>query len=85
MDFRDFYLNLKHEERAEYAKRAATSPNYIQCHLIGKPPRKIPRLSAIKALADATEGACSINEVVGHFMLKVEHDIQAKNSSAPNS
>ena len=50
-----------------FADRVGTSPAYIQLHLMADPPRKIPRPDLMRALADATDGACTFQDVLEHF------------------
>ena len=67
MDFADFYRALSREERKQFADRAATSPEYIEIHLL--PRKKNPRKETMKSLAEASEGAVSYEDVVRYFFL----------------
>jgi hypothetical protein len=67
MDFADFYKQLSREERKQFADRARTSPEYIEIHLL--PRRKMPRRSTMLALASASQGEVSYEDVVRYFLL----------------
>lgn len=67
MDFADFYKNLSREDRKGFASRASTSPEYIEIHLL--PRRKTPRKATMEALAEASEGVVSYEDVVRYFLL----------------
>lgn len=67
MDFADFYRSLSREDRKQFADRADTSPEYIEIHLL--PRRKTPRQDKMKALADASNGAVSYEDIVRYFLL----------------
>lgn len=68
MDFRQFYASLGTEKlRKEYAARAGTTTKHIETHYLSTPPRKIPRRERMAQLAQATNGAVSITELLEHF------------------
>lgn len=67
MDFADFYRALDRENRKQFADRADTSPEYIEIHLL--PRRKTPRKNTMQALADASEGVLSLEDLVRYFLL----------------
>lgn len=67
MNYRSYFVALNADQREAYARRAGTSSAYIQIHLMATPPRKIPRPELLRALADATEGACSFQDMLAHF------------------
>lgn len=67
MNFADFYRQLSRDERKEFADRAATSPEYIEIHLL--PRRKTPRKATMLALAEASKGGVSYEDVVKYFLL----------------
>lgn len=67
MKYRDYFQGLNPRQRDAYARRAATSVGYIQTHLMSTPPRKVPRRELLRALASATQGRCSLEEVLAHF------------------
>lgn len=63
--FKNYWKNLTTEERAAYAKRAGTSPEYIRAHLFYG--RKVPRKSLINNLATASQGKLKLSDVLDHF------------------
>lgn len=67
MNFRDWYRALDREARKAFADRADTSPEYIEIHLL--PRRKTPRRDTMQALADASDGALSFEDMVNYFLL----------------
>jgi hypothetical protein len=68
MKFKDFYRSLDRSDREDYAKRAGTTTNYIEIHLMAsRPLRKIPRTPLMKALVDEARGACSLEDLLKHF------------------
>lgn len=67
MDFAEFYRNLDRAQRIQFAARASTSPEYIEIHLL--PRRKAPRRDTMAALASASQGAVSFEDVVRYFLL----------------
>lgn len=67
MILRAYYDSLNSKEKMAYAERAGTSSQYIQIHLMSAPPRKVPRPDLMRQLVDATDGACSLEEVLSHF------------------
>ncbi len=48
-----YWLGLSPEQRQEFADKSGLSADYINTHLIHR--RKIPSLSAIRRLADASD------------------------------
>ena len=74
MDFRAYFTGMDTAGRQAFADRANASVAYISCHLISKPPRKVPLLTHIVTLAEASQGNCTLAEVLDHFMLKVDAD-----------
>lgn len=67
MKYRDYFSGLHADQREAYAQRAGTSAAYVQIHLMASPPRKIPRPELLRSLAEATEGACTFQDVLAHF------------------
>lgn len=67
MEFRTYFTSLDSDGRKRFAKRARTSVMYIQLHLMATPPRKVPRPDLMRRLVDATQGACSMRDVLNHF------------------
>lgn len=67
MDFAEFYRTLSREDRKQFADRADTSPEYIEIHLL--PRRKTPRKDKMIALAAASEGKVTYEDVVRYFLL----------------
>ena len=68
--FDDFYRSMNREERQAFAKRADTSTAYIEIHLL--PRRKMPKKETMQALAGASNGALSFEDLVNYFLL---HDV----------
>ena len=64
--FKTFITSLSKEEREEYAVRAGTTFFYLNIHL--RNARKVPRRPLLKRLAEASNGQCSYEDVVDHFM-----------------
>jgi len=73
MKFRDYYLGLTDEERAEYARRAGTSPLYMP-QLVNERPFKVPKPDLIRGLAKASDGNVSLHEVLEHFYGTLPHE-----------
>ena len=67
MEFRDYFRSLSDKEQVKYAKKAGTTANYIRCHLIAQPPRKIPRQKLMESLVTASQGRLSISDLLRHF------------------
>ena len=67
MNINTYYKSLSQENRKQFAERAKTSPEYIEIHLL--PRRKTPRKKTMEALADASDGACTYQEMVTYFLL----------------
>lgn len=65
MNFKTYYRGLEQPEREAFAKRANTSADYINIHLISR--NKIPRKKLMESLADASNGCVSYAEVVDYF------------------
>lgn len=65
MDFKTYFRGLDQSEREAFAKRAETSADYVNIHLV--PRNKIPRKENMKLLAEATQGAVSYSEIVDYF------------------
>ena len=65
MDFKTYYLGLTKRERETYARRAGTTTGYIQSHLVSR--NKIPRKPTIERLAAASQGACSVDDLLAYF------------------
>jgi hypothetical protein len=76
MNFDDFYRQLNREERIAFAKRATTSPDYIEIHLL-RPlnprakitKRKTPTKQTMEKLAKASRGKVTYVEVMNYFYL----------------
>ena len=71
MDFETYYRSLPRPERLAFASRADTSCEYIEIHLLAKDlkRRKTPRKDLMERLAAASNGACSIEDIVTFFFL----------------
>ena len=65
MTFNKYWRGLSKTERAAYAERAETSPEYIRVHLFYG--RKIPRRPLLERLAAASEGELNLSDVIDHF------------------
>jgi hypothetical protein len=78
MKFRDYFLGLNLEGRAEFAKRSGLAVMYIQCHLISEPPRKVPAMEKIINLAKATQGFISEEEMFRHFRSAIDAGMPQK-------
>jgi|GEM_PF-6882399 len=70
MRFPDYFKSLSQAEREDFAQRAQLSPQYVTCHLISTPPRKMPRLPTLQRLAAASKGNVSMDEIIEHFTLE---------------
>lgn len=69
MKLKTFYRQLPRAEREAYAKRAGTTVNYLENHLI--PARKMPRRDLMERLAAASNGEVSLDDVIQHFFKSV--------------
>lgn len=69
MNLQDYYRSLDADEREAFALRAKTSRAYIEIHLMAPDMgrRKTPRQALMKALAEASDGNCSMTDVLAHF------------------
>lgn len=65
MTLRDYYRRLDAEAREQFAARAGTTRPYVEVHLL--PRRKIPRPDLMRRLADATQGAVGLGDMLNHF------------------
>lgn len=64
-DFKNYYLSKSKEERSDYAGRASTTPDYIECHLLDA--RKVPRPRLMNALVDASDGEITLADLAVFF------------------
>lgn len=71
--FVDYWRGLSKDERQAYASRAGTTVKYIETHLIGVPPRKIPRQNLMGGLAKASRGRVSQEDLLRHFYSMNNH------------
>ncbi len=71
MDLRTYFRSLPPEQQEEFAKEAGTTANYIRCHLVCEPPRKIPRQKLLDGLVRAGNGALSRDELIAYFYAAV--------------
>jgi hypothetical protein len=69
MELKIYYNSLDTAERKAYAARAKTDPEYIRIHLIPRSgcPDRMPRKELLRALAEASNGSVSFEEVLKHF------------------
>ena len=68
MDFEEFYRSLRGKERDEFADRAGTTRAYIESHLLAPVERrKVPRRPLLESLAEATDGKCSVSDLLSYF------------------
>lgn len=65
-NLRKYWLSLSPEQRQKFADSSVLSAEYINTHLIHR--RKIPSLSAIKRLADASNGNLDYHELCDFFV-----------------
>ena len=65
MQFAEFLKGLDESARADYARRAGTTPGYIRVHLLSG--RKVPRRDLLEALVVASDGQVSRTEMLDHF------------------
>lgn len=65
--FRNHFMRLSADERERYAQAAGTTALYIKTHLISVPPRKVPRTDLMHGLAEASDGALTLADVLEHF------------------
>ena len=70
MNYKTYFRNLDESAREAHAKKAGTTADYINIHLI--PKRKIPRKELMQALADASGGQCSYRDLIDYFYLDEE-------------
>jgi hypothetical protein len=80
--FRKFFLGLSLQEQDAYAKRAGTTVNYIRTHLVYVPPRKTPRPPLLRALAYASSGRLSLDDVLEHFYQYLKEEQLRKDQAA---
>lgn len=66
MNFRDYYLGLTPEQREDYATRAGTTLSYMP-QLINERPYKVPKPELMRGLAEASNGALTLEDVLMHF------------------
>jgi len=66
MKFRNYYLGLTPEEREDYAARCGTTTNYMS-QLTNRTPFKIPLAELMHALANESQGALTLGDVLAHF------------------
>lgn len=64
-DFRSWYRSLTGEERAEYARRAGISRQYIEVHLLYR--RKVPKRETMLRLASASLGRVAYEDLLSWF------------------
>jgi hypothetical protein len=65
MDLRTYFYGLDPTEREAFARRAQTTVEYIQCHLITR--RKIPRPDSMRKLAAASQDQVSLDDLLACF------------------
>ncbi|MCP5013859.1 MAG: hypothetical protein GY938_01095 [Ketobacter sp.] len=65
MKWKTYYQNLNREQRESYAANAGTTTGHIETHLLSR--RKIPRKELMSCLAEATNGACLLIDLLSHF------------------
>jgi len=64
-DFKGFFYSLNAKERAAYCRRAGTTVNYLQRHVITR--RKLPRPESMKRLAKASQGRVTVRKLLEFF------------------
>lgn len=65
-DLYNYWSNLNQSEREAFAANSEFSTAYINTHLIHK--RKVPPLSALKRLADASNGELTYHGLCDFFI-----------------
>ena len=65
MNYKKYFREMDQPSRVAHAKRAETSAEYINIHLI--PRYKIPRKELMRKLANASEGKVSYLDIVNYF------------------
>ncbi len=61
-----YYRGLDRDQREAFAERVGTTTKYIEIHYLAKTRRrKTPR--DMEALAGASEGTCSLEDVLAYF------------------
>lgn len=79
MNYIEFFFSMDREAQDRYAIKANTTGDYLRTHIfVPIERRKIPRRQKIESLVDATDGACSIDDVLD-FLYKSEN---AKNEAS---
>jgi hypothetical protein len=70
MNFRDFFMGLKREEREAYAARCDTSVNYLTVAFFSTKngiPRKRPGDEFLRRMVDASDGRVTLAEGLEYF------------------
>lgn len=69
MEFPTYYRSLTPDEKARFAKKAKTTRNYIEIHLLtpDRERRKTPRNGLMDRLAKASGGKVSKVELLAYF------------------
>lgn len=67
MDLRTYFKSLPPDQQEAFATEAGTTANYIRCHLVCEPPRKIPRQKLLEGLVRASNGVLSREELIAYF------------------
>lgn len=65
-DLYDYWSNLNHSEREVFATDSQFSVAYINTHLIHR--RKVPPLSALKRMANASRGELTYHGLCDFFI-----------------
>lgn len=65
-DLYKYWSNLDHSERELFANESGFSVAYINTHLIHR--RKVPPLSALKRLSEASEGELTYHGLCDFFI-----------------
>lgn len=63
--WRTYYQSLSRQQREAYAEAAGTTTGHIENHLMTR--KKIPRKELMSSLAAASNGQCSLLDLLTHF------------------
>lgn len=79
MKLREYYLGLTPEQREAYAKRAGTTIGYLPQLMTW---HRFPKPNLMKALAEASEGNVSRDEVLEHFYSQAPNRAEGSQEAA---
>lgn len=68
MKYSNFFFSLSREQQDRYARHAETTGDYLRTHVFAPMERrKIPRKEKIELLVSATDGKCSLDDVLEYL------------------